>query len=133
MKYTNSSMEFDMNRYFNECYLYNSDIFGLMTVYYNFFGVKIEDIELPDKIKNVYLNRIRSLLVEHLYSNGGEKINIKTLVDNIKELNDFLKADNVFSLSALPSTKRNYSINNDINLSPITVTNVGSNSSSYDE
>lgn len=133
MKYTNSSMEFDMNRYFRECYLYNSDIFGLMTVYYNFFGVKIEDIELPDKIKNVYLNRIRSLLVEHLYSNGGEKINIKTLVDNIKELNDFLKADNVFSLSALPSTKRNYSINNDINLSPITVTNVGSNSSSYDE
>jgi hypothetical protein len=44
-----------------------------------------------------------------------------------------VKADNVFSLSALPSTKRNYSINNDINLSPITVTNVGSNSSSYDE
>lgn len=124
IKYTTESMEFDMNRYFMECYLYNSDIFGLLTVYYNFFEVKMENIEMPEETKKIYINRIRSLLVEHIYSNGGEKINTKNLTHAIKELNDFLKNENMSMsyLSSLPSTKRNYSISKDINVSPITRT-----------
>ena len=37
MKFTTSSMVFDMTDYFTKAYFFNSDIFGLMTVYYNFF------------------------------------------------------------------------------------------------
>ena len=118
MKFTSPSMVFDMNSYFMEAYLYNSDIFGLMTIYYNFFEVKLENIELEEETKKIYLNRIRSLLVEHIYSNGGEKIDINKLTNAIKELNEIINYDNKMSASSI---KRNYSITKDLRVSPIQV------------
>ena len=118
MKFTSPSMVFDMNSYFMEAYLYNSDIFGLMTIYYNFFEVKLENIELEEETKKIYLNRIRSLLVEHIYSNGGEKIDINKLTNAINELNEIINYDNKMSASSI---KRNYSITKDLRVSPIQV------------
>jgi len=37
LKFTNDKYEFDLEGYFLQCYLYNSDVFGLMTTYYSFF------------------------------------------------------------------------------------------------
>ena len=88
-----------------EAYLYNSDIFGLMTIYYNFFEVKLENIELEEETKKIYLNRIRSLLVEHIYSNGGEKIDINKLTNAIKELNEIINYDNKMSASSIKRKK----------------------------
>ena len=112
MKYTSSSLVFDINKYFMEAYLYNSDVFGLMTVYYNYFELDLDNIELDEDTKKIYLNRIRSLLVEHIYSNGGEKININKLINAITELNKVIKHDNNNRRRA--SSKRNYSISKDI-------------------
>lgn len=119
LKYTNKYMEFEMELYFMECYLYNSDIFGLMTVYYNFFEVKIENIELEEDTKKGYLNRIRSLLVDHIYSNGGEKINTKSLIKSVKELQEFIKYEN--NTDSPSSVKQSRSIGKDITISPISV------------
>jgi len=112
-------MEFEMELYFMECYLYNSDIFGLMTVYYNFFEVKIENIELEEDTKKGYLNRVRSLLVDHIYSNGGEKINTKSLINSVKELQEFIKYEN--NTDSMRSIKRSRSIGKDITISPISI------------
>ena len=112
MKYTSSTLKFDVNKYFMEAYLYNSDVFGLMTVYYNYFELELENIELDEDTKKIYLNRIRSLLVEHIYSNGGEKININKLINAITELNNVIKHDN--NNMRRVSLKRNYSISKDI-------------------
>ena len=111
MKYTSSSLVFDVDKYFMEAYLYNSDVFGLMTVYYNYFELDLDNIELDEDTKKIYLNRIRSLLVEHIYSNGGEKININKLINAITELNKVIKHDNNMRRVSL---KRNYSISKDI-------------------
>lgn len=119
LKYTNKDMEFEMELYFMECYLYNSDIFGLMTVYYNFFEVKIENIELEEDTKKGYLNRVRSLLVDHIYSNGGEKINTKSLINSVKELQEFIKYEN--NTDSMRSIKRSRSIGKDITISPISI------------
>jgi serine/threonine protein kinase len=118
MKYTTESMVFDMTDYFMEAYLFNSDIFGLMTIYYNFFEIKIENIDLDEETKKIYLNRIRSILVEYIYSNGGEKIDINKLTNAIKELNEIINYDNKMSLKPI---KRNYSITTDLRVSPIHV------------
>jgi serine/threonine protein kinase len=118
MKFTSSSMEFDMTDYFMKVYLFNSDIFGLMTVYYNFFEVTLENIDLDEETKQIYLNRLRSLLVEHIYSNGGEKIDINKLTNAIKDLNEIINYDNKLSLTSI---KRNYSITKDLRISPIQV------------
>lgn len=93
MKYTTPSMEFDVDKYFMEAYLFNSDVFGLMTVFYNFFETKIENILLPDELRKIYLNRVRSLLIENVYINGGEKININKLIKDIEEITQLLNYD----------------------------------------
>jgi serine/threonine protein kinase len=111
MKYTSTSLVFDVDKYFMEAYLYNSDVFGLMTVYYNYFELDLDNIELDEDTKKIYLNRIRSLLVEHIYSNGGEKINLNKLINAITELNKVIKHDNNMRRVSL---KRNYSISKDI-------------------
>jgi len=94
MTYTDSNYNFDLKKYFFDAYLHNSDVFGLMTVYYNFFELDLSNIDLDDDGKKIYLNRIRSLLVEYIYSNGGEKIDINKLCDAIEELNQIINYDN---------------------------------------
>ena len=98
MKYTTSSMVFEIDKYFMECYLFNSDIFGVMTTYYNYYEIELKNIDLKDDVKKIYLNRVRSVLVEHIFSNGGEKININKLCDAIKQLNKIINYDNKLKL-----------------------------------
>ena len=115
MKFTTDDMKFDINKYFMEVYLFNSDIFGLMTVYYNFFEIGLDKIMLPEETKKIYLNRIRSLLVENIYSNGGEKIDINKLTKDINGLNEIINSDKQLSLTTI---KRHYSIMTDIKQYP---------------
>ena len=49
-------------------------------------NIELKNIELKDDVKKIYLNRVRSVLVEHIFSNGGEKININKLCDAIKQI-----------------------------------------------
>ena len=42
MEYTTSSMVFEMDKYFMKCYLFNSDIFGVMSTYYTFYEHRIK-------------------------------------------------------------------------------------------
>ena len=111
IKFTTDDMTFDVKKYFMDVYLFNSDIFGLMTVYYNFFEIGLDKIMLPEETKKKYLNRVRSLLVENIYSNGGEKININKLTNDIANLNDIINNDKQMSVSAI---KRHYGIMTDI-------------------
>jgi hypothetical protein len=101
LKFTNDKYEFDLEGYFLQCYLYNSDVFGLMTTYYSFFQVKLEEIKLAEDMKKIFLNRIRSMLVETIYSNGGEKYDINKIISYIKELNKLINQDNKFSFTKM--------------------------------
>lgn len=105
IKYTNDNYEFNLDKYFLECYLYNSDVFGLMTTYYLFFQIKLEDIKLAEETKKIFLNRVRSMIVETIYSNGAERYDINKIISFIKELNDFINHDNKFSFSKLKPNK----------------------------
>ena len=101
LKFTNDKYEFDLEGYFLECYLYNSDVFGLMTTYYSFFQVKLEEIKLAEDMKKIFLNRIRSMLVETIYSNGGEKYDINKIITYLRELNKLINQDNKFSFTKM--------------------------------
>jgi serine/threonine protein kinase len=114
MKYTNDKLEFEVDKYFMECYLFNSDIFGLITIYYNYFDSNVKFVDFDEAKKNIYLNRVRSMLVEHIYSNGAHKINIHKLVKSLHDLNKIVNYDNTLSISS--GKKALYSIfsSNDI-------------------
>lgn len=102
MKYT-IDFEFKVDMYFMDCYLYNSDIFGLMTVFYNFFETNI-NIQLDDKVKTMYINRVRSILTEHIYSNGEKKININTLIQDISYLNNIIDSSRKLDINSIKNT-----------------------------
>ena len=104
MKFTNDKYEFDLDGYFLQCYLYNSDVFGLMTTYYTFFNLKLENIKLSEEMKKIFLNRVRSMLVETIYSNGAEKYDINKIISYINELNELINQDNKFSFTKIKNS-----------------------------
>ena len=99
IKYTNHKLEMNYNKYFMDCYLFNSDIFGLMTVYYNYFEPNLHFVDFDNEKRKIYLNRVRSILVEYIYSNGANKINIHKLTKAIRELNNIVNYDNTLSVT----------------------------------
>jgi len=123
MKFTNDKYEFDLDGYFLQCYLYNSDVFGLMTTYYTFFNLQLEHIKLSEEMKKIFLNRVRSMLVETIYSNGAEKYDINKIISYINELNELINQDNKFSF-----TKIKYSLSK-TRRSPVGVEEMKSTSS----
>ncbi len=116
-KYTTDKFEFDMNRYFSECYLYNADVFGLMTTYYIFFQIKLNEIDMNNDMTKIFLNRVRSMLVETIFANGAEKLNISKIISHIKSLNKIINPNNNIktllsslkpSISKLKYTKKHH-------------------------
>jgi hypothetical protein len=61
----------------------------------------LEQIKLAEDMKKIFLNRIRSMLVETIYSNGGEKYDINKIISYIKELNQLINQDNNFSFTKM--------------------------------
>ena len=104
MKFTNDKYEFDLDGYFLQCYLYNSDVFGLMTTYYIFFNLELEHIKLSEEMRKIFLNRVRSMLVETIYSNGAEKYDINKIISYINELNELINQDNKFSFTKIKNS-----------------------------
>ncbi len=93
MRYT-KNCKLDLKKYVTECYIYNSNIWGLLSVYYNIFFIyhyKKELILINDKNLLIYINNLRDMLVENLFKNGEYKINIKKIIHEINKLNKILK------------------------------------------
>jgi serine/threonine protein kinase len=84
-----------LDRYCNEVYIMNVDIWGVMSIYVDLIeklspldnnnvksGFKTTITKIMDKLVNIH--------IENLYKNGDKVINIPKLVSDIKELNEYL-------------------------------------------
>lgn len=91
IKFTTSEYKFDYKKYVLNIYSHNTDIYGLMTVYFNFFMYNLNFEDELDIIKTKYLNSIRNIIIEYMFTNGADKINTKNLIKDIKKLNRILK------------------------------------------
>jgi serine/threonine protein kinase len=84
----------ELGRYFNEVYLINSDMWGIMSTY----SELIENIHLMDKIseseRKIITDQMMYILIENLFKNGGKVINVPKLVNDIKHLNKYLMSVN---------------------------------------
>jgi hypothetical protein len=90
LKYTVDN-KFEVDKYFMECYRFNSDIYGLFTIYYMFFYLSYDKTDMQEEEYRVFLNRIRSFLVENIFVNGHEKINTEKLKRDIISINMILR------------------------------------------
>ena len=80
----------DLGRFFNEVYLKNADIWGVMSLYYDIFQKKKEDFNLTDREYKLYTNMVLNIMIENIFKNGTKVIDVTKLINDIKKLNVFL-------------------------------------------
>ena len=83
MDYTDSKYVFHMTDYFMKGYLHNSDVFGIMTTYYTFFNKERINLDIHENKYSQFLNQLRNILVDFIFTNGSSRINTEKLCDEI--------------------------------------------------
>jgi hypothetical protein len=80
----------DLGKYFNEVYLKNADMWGVISLYYDIFQKKKEDFNLTDREYKLYTNKVLNIMLDNIFKNGAKVIDVTKLTDDIKKLNVFL-------------------------------------------
>ena len=83
MDYTDSNYTFHMTDYFMKGYLHNSDVFGIMTTYYTFFNKERINPDIHENKYSQFLNQLRNILTDFIFTNGSSRINTEKLCDEI--------------------------------------------------
>ena len=78
---------FAIVKYFTEVYIHNADVWGLCSAYFVLFSAKTQ---MGSKENKLFLNRLRDILVENIFTNGGRKIDVEKLARELKSLNAIL-------------------------------------------
>ena len=80
----------ELGRYFNEVYLINADMWGIMSTY----SELIESIHLMSKMTEtehkIITSHMMNILIQNLFKTSSKIINIQKLVNDIKNLNKYL-------------------------------------------
>jgi hypothetical protein len=81
--------------YFNNVFLKNVDVWGLVMAYYPIVNILHENFKQLDDLELKMFNKLKRIFVEYLFENSTTPIDVNSLVKNLKELNSFFKqADN---------------------------------------
>lgn len=80
----------DLGKFFNEVYIKNADIWGVMSIFYDLFQKKKEGFNLTDKEYKIYTHMVLNVMLENIFKNGSKVIDITKLVNDIKKLNTYL-------------------------------------------
>ena len=82
--------EYILRRYFNEVYTKNLDVWGFVSIYLDFFDVIYNNKKLLRQNAKL-LNKIKQIMVNHLYLNSTRLINVTKLIDDLKILNMYIR------------------------------------------
>jgi serine/threonine protein kinase len=84
----------ELGKYFNEVYLINTDIWGIMSTYSELIERLPSTIKITETERKIITEQIMYILIENLFKNGSNAINIPKLVNDIKDLNKYLMSIN---------------------------------------
>jgi serine/threonine protein kinase len=87
-----SHSKLEMNKYFNNVYLYNVDIWGILSIYYQLLLGTPMGFDIPNNELKIYKSKIMTILIENIFTNGNKKINTEKLASSIRTLNIYLKS-----------------------------------------
>jgi serine/threonine protein kinase len=91
VSYTDSTKtKLNLDKYFNNVYIYNVDIWGLTSIYYEFIINSPINYTLSSNEYKIFINKIMHILVEYIFVNGDQKINTEKLVNSIRNVNKYL-------------------------------------------
>jgi hypothetical protein len=94
---------FRLNDYFSTVYRYNTDVWGLMSVFYSLFMLPRKKFVMSDKAHEDMLRRYRSLFRTVVFANGDKLMNVPHIVQQLQHINN--------AIGTIRSTKKTIRFN----------------------
>ncbi len=94
---------FRLNDYFSTVYRYNTDVWGLMSVFYSIFMLPRKRFLMSDQAYEDMLRRYRSLFRTVIFANGDKRMNVSHIVQQLRHINN--------AVSRLPKPKKTVRFN----------------------
>ena len=94
------SQTFRLDEYFSKVYRYNTDVWGLMSVFYSIFMLPRKSFKMSDAAHDDMLRRYRSLFRTIVFANGHERMNVSRIVQQLRQIS------NAVSNASRPRTKK---------------------------
>jgi serine/threonine protein kinase len=80
--------EFRLNEYFSRVYRYNTDVWGVMSVFYSMFMLPRKSFVMSDAAHADMLRRYRSLFRTVVFARGHERMNVLHIVQHLRQISD---------------------------------------------
>jgi len=79
---------FRLNEYFSKVYRYNTDVWGVMSVFYSVFMMPRKNFIMSDATYEDVLRRYRALFRTVVFARGHERMNVSHIVHHLRQIND---------------------------------------------
>jgi serine/threonine protein kinase len=79
---------FRLNEYFSNVYRYNTDVWGLMSVFYSICMMPRQNVVMADAVHADMLHRYRTLFRTVVFANGHERMNVAHIVQQLRQITD---------------------------------------------
>ena len=83
-----ASLTFRLDEYFSKVYRYNTDVWGLMSVFYSIFMMPRKSFIMADAAYADMLRRYRTLFSTVVFANGHERMNVSHIVQQLRQISD---------------------------------------------
>ena len=80
--------EFRLNEYFSNVYRFNTDVWGVMSVFYSMFMLPRKMFIMSDAAHADMLSRYRSLFRTGVFARGHERMNVSRIVQHLRQISD---------------------------------------------
>jgi NCAIR mutase (PurE)-related protein len=77
-----------LNEYFSNVYRYNTDVWGLMSVFYSICMMPRQNVVMADAVHADMLHRYRTLFRTVVFANGHERMNVAHIVQQLRQITD---------------------------------------------
>ena len=83
-----TGLKFRLDEYFSKVYRYNTDVWGLMSVFYSIFMMPRKSFIMSDAAHADMLRRYRTLFRTVVFANGHERMNVSHIVQQLRQISD---------------------------------------------
>jgi serine/threonine protein kinase len=79
---------FRMKEYFSTVYRYNTDVWGMMSVFYAIFMMPRKSFDMSDAAHEDMMSRYRTLFRTVVFANGHKRMNVEHIVQQLRQISD---------------------------------------------
>ena len=83
-----ASRKFMMHDYFNKVYRFNTDVWGVLSVFYSMFMLPRDHFIMPDSTYDAMLQQYRALFRTTVFANGHKRMNVQRIVQQLRQINN---------------------------------------------